>query len=156
MQILADTDPSPQLSEPYVPPNAEHFSCTFDYARGDFGMNQLERSINGMPRCPRAAGSYGNYFQGNRRTALDALIESAGVRQDRIIAMEKPNLQNAGAVLCEDHRGEKKQLVVWDPDFLAVLDRKAGTTWASVAILAHEMGHRLNNDTGQNPGVIPP
>ena len=41
------------------------------------------------------------------------------------------------------------QLIMWDPDFMGELDRSAGTKWASVAVLAHEIAHHANNDTGQ-------
>ena len=140
----------------YVPENADTFVCTFDLARQAHALNQLETMPSGKIRCPQGGSNYGNYFSGNRRQALEELIKEAGVRQDRIIAMEVHNFQNAAAVLCEEGDGEIKQLVMWDPDFLAKLDREAGTEWASVAVLAHELAHHLNNDTGQNPGRIPP
>ena len=150
------SEPTSQPSGAYVPPTAQTFVCTFDHASGMNAMRRLEVGPDGRPVCPSEAGNYGSYFSGSRRDALDALIADAGVRQDRIIAMEMSGFENAAAVLCTDRQGRVKQLVLWDPDFLGELDRQAGTSWASVAVLAHEMGHHLNNDTGQNPGVIPP
>ena len=153
---IVDEETSRLPSEPYVAPNAESFVCTFDHAAGMHAMNQLEIGSNGRPICPLQTNRYGSYMTGDRRAALNALIEDAGVRKDRIVATEMPGFENAAAVLCEDRQGRVKQLVIWDPEFLGRLDRNAGTKWASVAVLAHEMGHHLNNDTGQNPGVIPP
>ena len=142
----------------YIPPNAENFICTFEYSRNLHTFDGLEMGRHGKPICPSpsSGSSYGNYFSGDLRTALENLIDSAGVRSDRIIAMEMANFQNAAALLCEDQQGEVKQLVLWDSAFLAELDDMAGTRWASVAVLAHELAHHLNNDTGQNPGMIPP
>ena len=142
--------------ELYIPPNAEKFACMFEYSRHANAVNKLALRANGIPICPQNGGSYGSHFSGDRRSALDALIRDAGVRKDRIIAMEMLDIQNAGAIICEDDQGRKKQLVMWDPQFLETFDEKAGTGWASVAILAHEIAHHLNNDTGQSPGVIPP
>ena len=140
----------------YVPPNAENFVCTFDYLSPAQIPSLMGMGPHGKPMCPSSPSNYGSYFSGDRQEALERLIEQAGVRQDRIVTMEKAGLQNAVAMLCEDYDGEVKQLVVWDPHFLGELDRKAGTNWASVAVLAHELAHHLNNDTGQNPGRIPP
>ena len=132
------------------------FACTFDLARQgvvDSFFNQ--RGSGGKPLCPRDTSAYGNYFSGNRGDALSELIRSTGVREDRIIAVEQQGFKNAAAMLCETHDGEVKQLVIWDPAFLGELDRRAGTRWASVAVLAHELAHHHNNDTGQNHDRIP-
>ncbi len=144
----------------YVPEDAVSFLCTFSLANHAHALrrmeDQLEWGRDGMPICPTGGSSYGSYLTGDRREALEALVKEAGVRQDRIITKEMPGTKNAAAILCRERDGEIKQLVIWDPNFLSELDRRAGTEWASVAILAHELAHHLNNDTGQNPGKIPP
>lgn len=139
----------------YVPPNADKFVCTFDYARRNVAMKSLRMGSSGKPLCPSGRSSYGNYFSADRRRVLSDLIKATGVREDRIIMLEKSGFQNAAAMQCEASDGEIKQLIMWDPEFMSELDRAAGTKWASVAILAHELAHHHNNDTGQNPGRIP-
>ena len=136
-------------------PDSHKFVCTFNLATRNAAMNFLEMTESGKPRCPHQGTNYGSYFSGDRRTALTAMIRSTGVREDRIIAIEQPGFQNAGAMQCEDSDGVVKQLVIWDPQFLSELDKRAGTQWASIAVLAHELAHHHNNDTGQNPNRIP-
>ena len=134
----------------------EHFFCTFspqhravDSAFNSFGA--------GVPPCPPGASQSGSgrssyfssYFADDRRAALLKLIRSTGVREDRILVMEKPGFRNAAAAQCAMPDGEIKQLIMWDPQFMGELDRRAGTQWASVAVLAHEIAHHANNDTGQ-------
>ena len=145
----------PAPTEKYVDPDADKFVCTFDYARGGHAMTALEMGSSGKPRCPARRTNYGSHFSGDRLSILSNLIRSTGTREDRIVAIEKRGFRNAGAMQCEDVSGEIKQLIIWDPDFLGELDRQAGTEWASVAVLAHELAHHHNNDTGQNPGRIP-
>ena len=142
-------------TEGYVPPNADKFVCTFDYARRNVAMESLRMGSSGKPLCPSEGSSYGSYFSGDRRSMLSDLIKATGVREDRILMLEKPGFQNAAAMQCEAADGEIKQLIMWDPGFMSELDRAAGTKWASVAILAHELAHHHNNDTGQHPGRLP-
>ena len=130
--------------------------CAFDYRHAAGAVANFRIGRSGKPVCPAGGTDYGSYFSGDRKKALEDLIKQAGVRRDRIVAVEKPGFRNAAAVLCEARDGEIKRLVIWDPEFLGGLDRKAGTRWASVAVLAHEIAHHLNLDTGQNPRSIPP
>jgi hypothetical protein len=71
----------------------------------------------------------------------------------------KPNFEiraadvpNAAAVIYNS-----KRYVLYNPRFIANLNRSAGNNWASVSILAHEIGHHLNghtlNETGSRPDI---
>lgn len=106
------------------------------------------------PPCPTEA--WGVYFTGDKKERLRQLIEARSLRMDRFIAAENPvNIQapwrnNAIAFACRDGSGEIKKAIVWDVDFLRRLDRQAGTEWASVAVLAHEIAHHVNSDTVQD------
>ena len=145
----------PAPTQQYVPPNADKFVCSFNHARRDRAMESLRIGSSGKPLCPSRGTNYGNYFSDDRISELSDLIRSTGVREDRIIVLERPGYRNAAAVQCEAADGEIKQLIMWGPEFLSEMDRDARTKWASVAILAHELAHHHNNDTGQNPGRIP-
>lgn len=131
------------------PARANNLLCAFDYLRAARAMSHFRRGRSGRPVCPAGGSNFGSYFSGDRRKALEDLIKQAGVRRDRIVAIEKRGFRNAAAVLCEGRNGEIKRLIIWDPKFLGELDRKAKTPWASVAVLAHEIAHHLNLDTGQ-------
>ena len=136
-----------------------HFFCTFSPQHGalDSGLSAFSAFGAGVPPCPPGAarsdsggGNYfATYFADDRRSALLKLIRSTGVREDRILVMEKPGFRNAAAAQCAMPDGEIKQLIMWDPEFMEELDQRAGTRWASVAVLAHEIAHHANNDTGQ-------
>ena len=136
-------------------PGAHNLLCAFDYLRAARAVNHFRIGRSGRPICPAGGTNYGSYFSDDRRKALEKLIAQAGVRRDRVVAVEKPGFHNAAAVLCEGGNGEMKRLIIWDPQFLGDLDRKAGTRWASVAILAHEIAHHLNLDTGQQRRPTP-
>ena len=52
------------------------------------------------------------------------------------------NIPNAAAVTYSG-----KRYIAYNPVFIANLNAKAGNKWASVSILAHEIGHHLNGHT---------
>src|SRR6185436_2480072 len=71
----------------------------------------------------------------------------------------KPNFEiraadipNAAAVIYNS-----KRYVLYNPQFVASLNKSAGNSWASVSILAHEIGHHLNGhtltETGSRPDI---
>jgi hypothetical protein len=69
----------------------------------------------------------------------------------------KPNFEvraadipNAAAVIYRN-----KRLVLYNPGFTERLNRKAKSNWASVSILAHEIGHHLNGHTLLESGSRP-
>ena len=69
----------------------------------------------------------------------------------------KPNFEtraadipNAAAVIYRS-----KRYVLYNPKFINGLNKTAGSTWASVSILAHEIGHHLNGHTLTNTGSRP-
>jgi hypothetical protein len=60
------------------------------------------------------------------------------------------NIPNAAAVVSSGQR-----YILYNPNFVASIDKAAGTKWASIAILAHEIGHHLNGHTLQGYGSRP-
>ena len=68
----------------------------------------------------------------------------------RISSYEQNGINNAYATIIGNQR-----YIVYDNRFLENLDSYAGTKWASISVLAHEMGHHyynhMLNSTGSNP-----
>ncbi len=48
-----------------------------------------------------------------------------------------------------------KRYLLYNPDFLAEVNRAGRTDWAGISILAHEMGHHLNGHTLRTGGSNP-
>jgi hypothetical protein len=59
-------------------------------------------------------------------------------------------IPNAAAVI---HKN--KRFVLYNPVFIEELNRSVGSKWASVSILAHEIGHHLNGHTLEEGGSRP-
>ncbi|MBC7826787.1 MAG: M48 family metalloprotease [Chitinophagaceae bacterium] len=64
--------------------------------------------------------------------------------------VKKANVPNASAIF---YHG--KRYILYNPAFIAAMNKAAGTPWASVAVLAHEMGHHLNGHTLDGKGSLP-
>lgn len=64
---------------------------------------------------------------------------------------EQNGINNAYATIIRNQR-----YIVYDNRFLEKLDSYAGTKWASISVLAHEMGHHYYNHTLTNTGSTPP
>jgi hypothetical protein len=75
---------------------------------------------------------------------LDAVGRSANFE------IRTANIQNAAAVA---YGG--KRYVLYNPNFINALDRKTGTQWASISVLAHEVGHHLKGHTISGQGSHP-
>jgi hypothetical protein len=60
------------------------------------------------------------------------------------------SVQNAAAVT---YGG--KRYVLYNPNFINQLDRASGNRWASISVLAHEVGHHLEGHTENSEGSHP-
>ena len=60
------------------------------------------------------------------------------------------NIENAAAVA---YGG--KRYVLYNPNFINALDRRTGNKWASISVLAHEVGHHLKGHTVSGQGSHP-
>lgn len=60
------------------------------------------------------------------------------------------SVQNAAAV---SYGG--KRYVLYNPNFINQLDRASGNRWASISVLAHEVGHHLEGHTENSTGSSP-
>ena len=64
---------------------------------------------------------------------------------------EQNGINNAYATVIRNQR-----YIVYDNNFLENLDAHAGTKWASISVLAHEMGHHYRNHVVDQRGSTPP
>ena len=64
---------------------------------------------------------------------------------------EQSGINNAYATIIRNQR-----YIVYDNAFLENLDNHAQTKWASVSVLAHEMGHHYRNHVIDRQGSTPP
>jgi len=64
---------------------------------------------------------------------------------------EQPGINNAYATIIRNQR-----YIVYDNQFLESLDNYAQTKWASISVLAHEMGHHYRNHVVDQRGSTPP
>jgi hypothetical protein len=71
--------------------------------------------------------------------------------QENFQLQEQNGINNAYATLIRNQR-----YIVYDNDFLENLDAYAGTKWASISVLAHEMGHHYRNHVVDRGGSTPP
>jgi hypothetical protein len=76
------------------------------------------------------------------------IIEVIGLKQN--FEVMAANIDNAAAVVYQ-----QKRYILYNPDFINRLNAAAGNKWASVSILAHEIGHHLNGHTIENVGSQP-
>ena len=75
---------------------------------------------------------------------LDAVGRSANFE------IRQANIENAAAVA---YGG--KRYVLYNPNFINALDRRTGNKWASISVLAHEVGHHLKGHTVSGQGSQP-
>jgi len=64
---------------------------------------------------------------------------------------EQNGIQNAYATIINNSRW-----IIYDNDFLEDIDAYTATKWASVSVLAHEMGHHYYNHVISGSGSTPP
>src|SRR5688572_22598823 len=79
---------------------------------------------------------------------IELILETVGLRAS--FEVRKANVPNAAAVV---YKG--KRYILYNPSFIAAMDKAAGTPWASIAVLAHEIGHHLSGHTLDGNGSLP-
>ncbi|KAA9327554.1 membrane-binding protein [Hymenobacter busanensis] len=87
--------------------------------------------------------------QSSQRDVLREITDVVGLKP-RFELRATSDVENAAAVVY----GGKRYLL-YNPTFVAAVNRAGRTDWAGISILAHEMGHHLNGHTlragGSNP-----
>lgn len=76
------------------------------------------------------------------------MLETIGLEAS--FEIKRANVPNAAAVTYQG-----KRYILYNPSFMAIMNKAAGTPWAAVAVLAHEVGHHLNGHTMDGKGSLP-
>jgi hypothetical protein len=84
------------------------------------------------------------------RDYINTMLDSINWKENFTI-QEQNGINNAYATIIRNRR-----YIIYDNDFLENLDGYAGTKWASISVLAHEMGHHYRNHVVDNTGSTPP
>ena len=71
--------------------------------------------------------------------------------QENFSIREQYGIRNAYATIINNVRW-----IVYDNDFLEDIDAYTATKWASISVLAHEMGHHYHNHVVNSGGSTPP
>ncbi|MBU2938560.1 tetratricopeptide repeat protein [Lacinutrix sp. C3R15] len=82
---------------------------------------------------------------------VDKILDAVGLFRNFII-QECPDINNAVAKVIEISEGYKERYILYDNGFFNKIDNTAKTDWASISILAHEIGHHLNGHSLNNEG----
>ncbi|UOQ71312.1 membrane-binding protein [Hymenobacter cellulosilyticus] len=87
--------------------------------------------------------------QNSTRDVLREITDVVGLKP-RFELQATSQVQNAAAVV---YNG--KRFLLYNPQFVASVNRAGRTDWAGISILAHEMGHHLNGHTLRPGGSQP-
>ncbi len=84
------------------------------------------------------------------RDILKSMLESIQW-QENFSIREQNGIRNAYATIINNMRW-----IIYDNDFLEDIDAYTATKWASISVLAHEMGHHYHNHVISSAGSTPP
>lgn len=84
------------------------------------------------------------------REYVTTMLDSISWKENFLI-QEQNGINNAYATIIRN-----KRYIIYDNDFLENLDSYANTKWASISVLAHEMGHHYRNHVVDRQGSTPP
>ncbi|MDB5207105.1 MAG: Peptidase family [Flavisolibacter sp.] len=84
------------------------------------------------------------------REYVTTMLDSINWKENFLV-QEQNGINNAYATIIRN-----KRYIIYDNDFLENLDSYAGTKWASISVLAHEMGHHYRNHVVDRQGSTPP
>ncbi|HVF81581.1 MAG TPA: M48 family metalloprotease [Flavisolibacter sp.] len=84
------------------------------------------------------------------REYVTTMLDSINWKENFLI-QEQNGINNAYATIIRN-----KRYIIYDNDFLENLDSYANTKWASISVLAHEMGHHYRDHVVDRQGSTPP
>ena len=120
-------------------------ALSFVYHRGHAFYNMPVRVTQ---EVQRAYFSPHHAYADGATKIIDLILETVAVKAS--FEVKRANVPNAAAVVYQG-----KRYILYNPSFIAAMDKAAGSRWASVAVLAHEIGHHLHGHTLDGKGSLP-
>ena len=84
------------------------------------------------------------------RAILNSMLDTIQWKENFSVR-EQNGIRNAYATIIN-----RVRWIIYDNDFLEDIDAYASTKWASISVLAHEMGHHYYNHVVSSGGSTPP
>ncbi|TDT46493.1 hypothetical protein CLV90_0544 [Maribacter spongiicola] len=84
--------------------------------------------------------------------AAKDIVAQIGLPQNFVLQASSEYKNNAVAKMKTGDDGRVRRYVVYDPKFFDNINFSAKNKWAAISILAHEIGHHLNNHSLNNDG----
>lgn len=79
------------------------------------------------------------------RSIINEIVSVMGLKVN--FEVREANVPNAGAAFFNN-----KRYILYNPNFIKQINRAARTDWASISILAHEIGHHVKGHVFKNHG----
>ena len=116
------------------------------FAGSSFAQSSREITSSQIESWIRNPASFTSVSEA--KTMIANIIEVIGLKPN--FKVMTANVDNAVAVVYQG-----KRYILYNPDFINRLNAAAGNKWASISILAHEIGHHLNGHTLESIGSQP-
>lgn len=96
----------------------------------------------------RSSSNFNSVYEAGQY--VNTMLDSINWKENFLLR-EQNGINNAYATIIRN-----KRYIVYDNNFLENLDSYARTKWASISVLAHEMGHHYRNHVIDAQGSTPP
>jgi hypothetical protein len=112
---------------------------------------QLKTNACGFKIPPKIVSSKSNFKSVYEAADIVKVVLDSVKFKENFRIKEEYGIQNAYATIINQVRW-----IIYDNDFLESLDSYAATKWASISVLAHEIGHHYYNHVIKNQGSTIP
>jgi hypothetical protein len=112
------------------------------------GAQQVNQCGIIMPPQRVTGSSFSSVYEAGQY--VNTMLDSINWKENFLLR-EQNGINNAYATIIRNRR-----YIVYDNNFLENLDSYARTKWASISVLAHEMGHHYRNHVIDAQGSTPP
>ena len=116
------------------------------YAQEVFNLNQ--NGICSYTGVPHPSAVYGFASSSEADGMIRSIMSHVGLKKNFIV--QSSDVSNAAALIRGDNR-----YILYNKRFISKLNQNTNSKWASMSVLAHEIGHHLNGHTLDDIGSRP-